>query len=440
MKNLYSACVLVVVAIALSQFAAAEAQGYRAHVTTCADLAKLADIIVVGTLDRVEDVELSEAGVDAAKYKRVNDGSIQDGEENIRRDAVITVAQVLKGSILDGDDLKFVSIRQLKKSAYDEDLREGEAIYFLCTRKDGLNALISDERGTISPNEAGGQLTDAIDFVSTFISSGYDRQAIAGNLLDQIQLNGSRLSIDACIELSWAHDSYSLNETQKQRLSALLVSSESNSRERRELLTAVGRHAPEGALNTLLTVMFADNVWSTTSLGAMSLEYVDRGGAIVELLARFDSAGSDEERMVAIRALGLIRPKNGYDGVELRTRTLDAIKSLLNAKTDKDLLREALIASRDMRSQDAHVTELKALIAGRKTNGLNSPEVHAAIIALAAARLPIEGDTSGLNQGVIEKKFLNAVGVAEPVLKQIVDSALKSPYSTMIIGADGGSH
>ncbi|MEE9311680.1 MAG: hypothetical protein V3V10_04630 [Planctomycetota bacterium] len=438
MKNLYAACVLVVMTIALSQFAAAEAQSYRAHLTTCADLAEMADVIVVGTIDRIENVTLREAGVDAARHKRINDGSIQDGEENIRRDAVITVDRVLKGVVQDEE--RFVSIRQLKKSAYDEDLQTGEAIYFLYTREDGLKALISDERGTISPNEVGGQLTDAIDFVSTFISSGYDRQAIAGNLLDQIKLNGNRLSIDACIELSWAHDSYSLNEIQKQRLSALLMGSKSGSRERNELLTAVGRHAPEGALNTLLTVMFADNVWSTTSLGAMSLEYVDRGAAIVELLARFENAGSDQERMVAIRALGLIRPKNGHDGVELRTRTLNAIKSLLNAETNKDLLREALIASRDMRSQDAHVAELKALIAGRKTNGLNSPEVHAAIIALAAARLPIEGDRSGLQRGVIAKEFLDEVGVAEPILKQIVDSALKSPYSTMIIGANGGSH
>ncbi|MDC1142413.1 hypothetical protein OAU50_04930 [Planctomycetota bacterium] len=440
MKKLFSVCALAIVATALSQFATAEAQGYRAHATTASDLAETADLVVIGSLDRVENVA-AEGNTDAAAFKRVGDGSVQDGEDNIRREGVLLVSQVLKGSgFAAGEELRFVSIRQLKKAAYDVDLRTGEAMYFFYTRADGLKAPISNERGTISADEAGGNLSTAIDFVSSYIASGFDKQSIAGALLDQVKLDNSRLSVDACLELSWSFDSYELNETQKQKLSQLLVASESNSPERNQLLTAVGRHAPEGALNTLLSVMFTDSAWSTTSLGAMSLEYINRGQGIVELLSRFDAASNDEERMVAIRALGLIRPKAGYDGVELRTRTLNAIKGLLNAETDKDLLREALIASRDMRSEAAHIAELKALIDGRKTNGLTSPEVHAAIIALSAAQVDTINEEGLTVKTSIELDYLVALGVAEPVLKQIVDSAVQSPFSALIAGADGRGH
>ncbi|MHC4840976.1 MAG: hypothetical protein ACYTDT_08500 [Planctomycetota bacterium] len=432
-------CALALLAIAFATQASAESRGYRAHTTTVLELAEHADVIVVGQLDRVENIEIEEQGMDAAANKRVGDGSFKDGQDNIRREAIINVTQSLKGSYVAGDEVRVVSMRQLKEAAYDIDLRDGEALYFIGPRAaDGRLVVFSDERGTVSAGEVGGDLNAATDLVKDFLQA--DKQAMVDRLLEMVTLDGSRLSVDACIEMSWSHGDYDLNETQKQHIAQLLVASASNSKERNQLLTAVGRHAPEGAMNTLLTVMFSDSAWSTTSLGAMSLEYVGRGQAITELLNRFDNASDDEERMVAIRALGLIRPKAGHDGAEVRTRTLDAIKSLLSADTDKDLLREALIASRDMRSQDAHIAELKTLIDNRVTNGLSIAETQAAVIALAAAQV-IHPRAEGPDLRVsIEKEYLEEVAEADPILGQTIKSALLSPFTNLIAGADGRGH
>jgi hypothetical protein len=40
----------------------------------------------------------------------------------------------------------------------------------------------------------------------------------------------------------------------------------------------------------------------------------------------------------------------------------------------------------------------------------------------------------------IAEKYLKEIGESDPVLKQVVDSALKFPYTTLILGADGKGH
>lgn len=449
MKTKLTFSVLALVAVLVAAEASAEARGYQAHMTTVQKLADTAQVVVRANLVRVEDIELNEKGIDAARYKSIGDGSWQDGEEYIRREAVIRVRSVLKGAATVGEELRFVSIRQLKLAAYDEDLRTGEALYFMHEREDGNMIILSDERGTVSAGESRDDLDVTEDFVETHLARvAMDADGVnegdIDRMLDAIKLDGSRLSVDCAIELSWHHEDYapSMNEVQRQRLMSLCKLSPEGSRERYELITCVGRHKPEGALYGLLEVMLNDADWSTTSLASMSLEYVDRRQAIISLLNEWETAEDDTTRMIIVRSLGLIRPKADYDGVELRQATLDIVEGLLNAETDRNLLRESLIASRDLRSKKAHLEELKSLIDNRDSNGLGKAEIRAAIIALAAAREKNEElDEEGLpTYTVYEEEYLKELAESDGYLKQIVDSAITFPYTTLIEGADGKGH
>ncbi|MCB9893890.1 MAG: hypothetical protein H6839_05555 [Planctomycetes bacterium] len=441
MKTKTLFCALAMLAMIVAAEASAEAQKYSPHRTTVQQLTENAEVVLVGQLDRVEDIQLTVKGLDAAVYKRLNDGAIQDGEDFIRREGVITVNSVLKGDAAAiGSELRFVSIRQLKLAAYDTDMRTGEAVYFLSKRtEDGRYVIHDDERGTVTAQEsAGGDLMTTVHYIQAQLGLGAIDTNAVNRLLDAITLDGSRLSVDSAIELSWHHEIYApaVTAEQRNRIKDLGTLSQPGSEERTQLITAMGRHPAEGALDALLDIMLHDPSWSTTSLASMSLEYVDRNQAINRLLDQYPLAGDDDTRMVIVRSLGLIRPKAGYDGVELRTRTLDLVKGLLKATTSKNLLREALIASRDLRSENAHVTELKALIDGRETNGLSGAEVNAAIVALAAGRTV---DEAG-NVNCFAKDYLVALGESDPVLDQVVKSAMKFPYTTLVIGADGKGH
>ncbi|MCB9932423.1 MAG: hypothetical protein H6841_03285 [Planctomycetes bacterium] len=440
MKTKTLFCALALLAMIVAAEASAEAQKYSPHRTTVQQLTESAEVVIVGQLDRVDDIDLTEVGIDAAVHKRLNDGKIQDGQDYVRREAVLKVNTVLKGDPADlGSELRFVSIRQLKLENYDLDLRSGEAIYFLSKRpEDGRYVVLSDERGTVSTQECAGDLQTAVTYVRSQIEHGVTGTAAVERMLNAIALDGSRLSVDSAIELSWHHETYApdVNAEHRNRILGLGRLSAPGSEERNQLLTAMGRMPAEGALEALLEIMLTDANWSTTSLASMSLEYVDRGQAISRLLSEYELAQNDTTRMVIVRSLGLIRPKLGYDGADLRNRTLNLVKGLLNAGTDKNLLREALIASRDLRSEDAHTTELKALIDARETNGLTGDEVNAAIVALAAGRTT---DAEG-NVNCFAKDYLLALGEADPVLDQVVKSAMKFPYTTLILGADGKGH
>lgn len=438
MKTKTLFCALTLLATIVAVEATAEAQNYLPYLNTVQQMANGAEVIVVGQLNSVENVKLTEVGLDAAKHKRINDGSRQDGEDYVRREAVLRVNSVIKGGATAGQDLRFVSVRQLKLDAYDADLRNGEAIYFLKSREDGLYVVMSDERGTVSAAESNGDLNTAIAFVKDQVAMAELSPLTIDRMLNAITLDGSRLSVDCTIELSWQHESYAevMTAEQRTRILDLCKLSAPGTEERNQLLTAAGRHPAEGALEGLLEVMFTDPSWSTSSLGAMSLEYVDRGMAISRLLAEYELATGNSKRMVIVRALGLIRPKLDYDGAEPRNRTLDLVKGLLKADTDKDLLREALIASRDLRSQSAHVAQLKDLLDNRETNGLGEDEVKATIIALAAARTTdAEGNTT-----ILAQDYLVALGEADAVLNQTVVAALKLPFTTLVVGADGKGH
>jgi hypothetical protein len=439
MKTKTLFCALALLATIIAGQASAEARGYSPHRTTVQQLAENAEIVVVGTLDRVENITLTEAGRDAAVHKRLNDGSRQDGEDYIRRDAVIKVNTVLKGGVTAGSELTFVSMRQLKLAAYDADLRTGEAIYFISARQeDGRYAVHSDERGTVSTAEAGGDLNTAIDYIRYQLEHGITSLLIVDRMLNAITLDGNRLSVDSAIELSWHHEAYipAITTQHRDRILDLCRLSTPGSEERNQLITAAGRHPAENALDGLMSVMLTDPNWSTTSLASMSLEYVNRGDAIARLLSEYELATTDTTRMVIVRSLGLIRPKADHDGAQARTLTLELVKGLLKPTTNKDLLREALIASRDLRSGSHHVAELKDLIDNRADNALTESEVKAAIIALAAARTV---DANG-KVTVIEETYLKALAKADALLAQYVDSALVFPYTSLIEGADGKGH
>src|SRR5690606_35884352 len=156
MKTKTLFCALALLTMIVAAEASAEARNYSPHRTTVQQLTDSAQVVVVGKLERVEDVELNEVGIDAAAHKRLNDGKFQDGQDYIRREGVLKVNTILKGNADLGSELRFVSIRQLRLDNYDADLRTGEAIYFLSARaEDGRYVIHNDERGTVSAQESG---------------------------------------------------------------------------------------------------------------------------------------------------------------------------------------------------------------------------------------------------------------------------------------------
>lgn len=436
-------CALALLATVAATGLAAEARNFIPHRTTVIDLADTAEIVVVAKLERVEDVALTEIGLDSQRFKDVDDGKTNGGQDYIRREAVLTIREVIKGNVQAGTELRFVSMRQLKYASYDADLKNGDCLFFLSRRsEDSRLVTLQDERGTVSAGEVGNDLNRAVDFVRQHISAGSTNAAGIQRMLQAINLTGDRMSVDCCLELSWSHTQYAtgMTEEQRQALMTLMNASAVGSEERNQLITAVGRHKPEGALQSLLALMLNDSSWATTSLASMSLEYVDRGAAISALLAEWPNATDNARKMVIVRSLGLIRPKAGHDGETVRKATLDLVGGLLVAGTNADLLREALIASRDLRAEDAHINALKKLIDERATNGLKDAEVKAAIVALAAARKIAENASGADAQAVLARKYLEDLGAADPLLKQVVDVAIKTPWTTLIMGADGRGH
>lgn len=442
MKTKTLFCALALMATAFATTAEAEARNYLPYKTTALRLADQAGTIVTGRLLRVENVAVAAGNLDAARHARKDDGQWQDGQDGVRREAVIQVSDVLKGGVAAGTELRVVSMRQLQFGAYDADLRDGDALYFITTRaEDGRNVVIMDERGTISAPECNNNMAAGVDFVRDYLAAP-GKLAFAPRLIDAIDLKGGRLSVDASVELSWNHEDYlGISEENRQRIMALAKLSKPGSLERNELITAIGRHKPEGGFEALMEIMLGDTNWSTTSLASMSLEYIDRGAAIVRLHQEWDNATTVATRMVIVRSLGLIRPKADHDGIELRNRTLQIVGGLLVTGTDKNLLREALIASRDLRSEGAHIAALKTLINERDINGLTDVEVKGAIVALAAARKVHKGE--GKNPDtvtILAKDYLVALGNSDPVLKQVAEAAMKTPFTTLIVGADGLGH
>lgn len=441
MKTKLMFCALALVAGTFAVSAQAEARNYIPYKTTAVRLADQATVIVTGRLLRVEDVQLAGTGLDASRWERKDQGQWQDGQAGIRRDAVIQVTDVLKGAVAAGSELRVVSMRQLKFDAYDTDLRSGEALYFIAPRsEDGRNIVLMDERGTISAPESAGNLAFTADYVRGYLGVP-GKAAFLTKLLAAVSNNGTRVSVDSCIELSWNHEDYAaaITDQQKQQVVDLARASSVGSAERNELITAIGRYQPETGMDALFDIMLTDTSWSTTSLASMSMEYINRGMAISRLLQEWNTAQAGQ-KLVIVRSLGLIRPKADFDGPEVRNQTLSLVGGLLVASTEKNLLREALIASRDLRSEDAHVAALKVLIDQRATNGLGDDEVKAAVVALAAARRVTKSQSGPDVVTVLEKNYLTALGNADPVLKQVVEAAIKFPFTTLIAGADGRGH
>lgn len=449
MKTLSSFCALALAAGLISGVFASQASAKGMHFahpmdTTVLRLADKAAVVVVGRLTGVENITLDEPGRDGAFYKRVGDGSQQDGDPNVLRMGVLRVNETLKGAshVQDGE-IRFVSIRQLQYGAYSSTLKDGNALYFLAQRQDGRLAVLSDERGIVSAPAAGGVLLPTVDFVRAYVdasalSMGARFSAMRTQIMAAIQLNGSRLSVDCATELSWNFEDYAaiLTVQDKQTLVQLALTSPVGSPERPELITTLGRYKPDGATDALFTLLYSDISFSTTSLCAWALEMNDRIGSLSRMLEEYHTL-SDDAKLATIRALGLIRPKDYHDGADIRNSALALVGGLLVHTTPEPLLREALIASRDMRSGSAHVESLKNLIDNRATNGVSEHVLKGAIVALGAARI-VNFDVEGNNHDQLyaEEYLLNLQKTA-PELKQIVTSALKTPWTTLVTGADG---
>ncbi len=447
MKTKTYICAVAMLTVLLAGAASAEVRNVVSYRTTVQQVADASHVIVIARLERVADVQLAERGIDAIRWPRRHEGRTQDGQDNVRREAVLNVREVLKGDVNAGGELRAVSIRQLRFDNYDADLRTEDAIWFLVRRPgDQLLEVLGEERGTITGTDIKGNFTHAVDFVRDHL----DGKAGIDRMLDAIDLKGGRLSIDCTLDLSWYPEKYQaqMTEDQKQRIVGLAQLSPVGSRERNELITCIGRYKPEGGHQALVSLMLNDTNWATTALGAWALEQIDRGAAIRAMLEEWPKAADDKGRQIAIvRTLGLIRPKAegadgwapGHDTTEQRVKTLELVGSLLVSSTDKSLLREALIASRDLRTQQEHVPALKKLIDERASNGLGDAEVKAALIALAAARKTVQTG-SGIGEAVYARTYLEELAEQDPVLGQVIGPALKMPWVMLIEGADGRGH
>jgi hypothetical protein len=437
MKIKATFCAVAVLAVAFAATASAQARNYIPRTTTVQSLCDLAEVIVVARLDRVEDVQLDVVGPDAQRWPRRHEGRLQDGEDFVRRDGILAVEQVLKGNA--GAELRFVSMRQLRLPAYMENLRTEPAVWYLA-RRPGDNRLIPimDERGTFSVSDVNGNFSEAVDFVRDHLAGkvGIDR------MLDAIDMKGGRLSVDCALELSWNFDKFEdiITEEQRQRIVSMAHASPVGSKERNELITAIGRYKPEGGLNALFSIMLTDHSWPTSSLASWCLMEIDRRGAIARLLDEWDNAGDDVgRRTVIVRVLGQMRPKADFDGPELRSRALEIVGSVFVASEDKNLMREGMIASRNMSPEQEHVEALKKLIDERDTNGLTEAEIKGAIVALAAARKTVVG-TTGIQQAVYARAYLENLAEVDPFWEQVISPALKFPWVILIEGADGRGH
>jgi hypothetical protein len=441
MKTKLAICAAVLTAVSVAAHVnTAEAQSnYFPPGTTVTRMADFASTIVVGQLDRVENVQLEEAGPDAKQYPRIREGMLQDGEEYVRRDAVIRVMHVLKGEATPGQELSFVSMRQLRLNAYTEALRNGPTVFFLAERSsDGRLHVPSDERGTVSASDVDGNLSRVIDFIRDHLEQGQIDESSVTRLLGSIDNRGGRLSVDAAIELSWHHEEYrgSFNEEHGSMIQQLLNSSKPGSKERNELITAVGRYNPSGAFDTLMALMLEDASWSTTSLARYALNSIDRRRGIVELLEAWETAESLELKTVIVRALGQFRPRTDYDGHELRHQSLQLVNGLLKADTPRSLLLEALVASRDMRADRVHVAALRDLIDNRDTNGIDREVLRGALIALAAARTMVQ-TPEGVRWIVHEEEYLEKLADGDLILAQIIRPAIQMPWTSLIYLEDG---
>ena len=443
MKTTTALCALTLLAGVFAANAQAEATVYIPRLSTIPRLAEQAECVVVGKLARVENVKLNEPGIDFTTHPAKGVPSRQDGISHIRREAVITVTQTLKGqSFVAGGELRVVSLRQIQFDNYDADMRTGDCLYFTTRRADGNLMILSEERGAISASDNAGSLAPAVDLARRFIeasAANFDARfsAIKSSLLSLITLNGSRAGLDACIELAWNWEDYAASVTaaDKQTLLNLAKQSAPGSSERVELIHAVGRHKPDGALQDLLGVLLSDGAFNTTSITAWAMESVDRRPAVDMMIAAFDGATTGQ-KMLLVRALGLVQPKASYEGADVRTAACNCVAGLLVASSDETVLREALIAARNMWAGKELTSQLKNLIDNRSSNGISDEALKGAIVALATSRVKV-GEGLKAVDVIFERSYLNNLAAEDPTLKQVVDCALIYPYTMLINDIEG---
>jgi hypothetical protein len=429
----------------LSGVFAAEASAkptvYIPHQSTVVRLCDQAEVVVVGKLARTENIDIGEQGIDFAEFPNKGDAKHADGQPFVRREAVITVSQTLKGdSFVTGGELRVISIRQMQFDNYDDDLKAGNAIYFAFRRADGRLVVHSQERGTVSAEANGGDLNGAIDFTRDYLAASQTPAtrfaAIKNSLLASIKLNGSRLSVDAALEFSWHFNDYKTlltpQDTQQLMNAAKLATPGSD--ERIELITTIGRYKPDGAMPELLAMILSDATFTTTSIAAWAMEEIDKKVAVDMLNASFDGAALTQQ-MLAVRALGLIHPKDWFEGEAARATACNHVISLLNSG-DETCVLEALVAGRSLWAGKELGATLKNMIDNRATNGLSENALKGAIIVLATYRTKVT-QAQGVVEVIHEKAYLNNLALQEPVLKQVVDCALLFPYTSLITDAQG---
>ena len=204
--------------------------------------------------------------------------------------------------------------------------------------------------------------------------------------------------------------------------------------ERVELITSIGRYKPDGAMEELLAMVLSDATFTTTSIAAWAMEEIDRKGAVNLLNASIDGASLNQQ-MLAVRALGLIHPKDWHEGEAARTASINAVKTLLTSG-DETCVREALIAGRNMWAGKELADTLKALIDNRATNGLSEDSLKGAVIVLATHRTKTT-QAEGVVEAVHQRAYLNNLALQDPALKQVVDCAILFPYTSLITDAEG---
>lgn len=441
MKTKLAFLAVALLAGVFSASASAKPTVYIPHQSTVVRLSDQASAIVVGRLVRTENVALSVEGRDFAEFPAKGHPARADGQAFVRREAVIQVSQTLKGAeYVAGGELRVVSIRQIQFDNYDDDLKSGEAVWFAARRDDGCLMVLSQERGAISAQANGGNLNAVIDFTRNCLLAAQNPATrfatLKGLLLQAIRLDGSRLSVDACVEFSWHHNDYRsfVTAADSQRLLVAAKNATPGTDERVELITTVGRYKPDGAMEDLLAMIVNDGTFTTTSIAAWAMEEIDRKTAVDMLNASFEGAPLNQ-KMLVVRALGLIHPKDWHEGEAARSAAINCVKYLLNSG-DEACIREALIAGRNMWAGKELADTLKSMIDNRAHNGLTEDALKGCIIVLATHRTKTT-QNEGVVEAVHQRAYLNNLAVQDPALKQVVDCAILFPYTSLITDIEG---
>ncbi|MCA8938653.1 MAG: hypothetical protein KDB07_02500, partial [Planctomycetes bacterium] len=406
---------LAIFATSLVGAANAEAaMGIIPSMSTYASQVKDAPAVVKARLVDLVETQLHTINGDGLLHRN----NVEDVTK--RRDLKLEITEVIRsadGVEITTGEFTVVSPEQRRIDQLPASMASGsEVILFLTPRTASeLWEIRGNTRGILSQEDGGdfqaveGLVKDLAGYKAQAASdAGYFAQA-QDRMMNEVVKFDTRLAVDALIDFGWNFNSYNahFNASESATLLSLLEDTSAGTAMRNELITALGRTKPAGGQEALVDLLRTATDASTISLGAWALEQYGRGSSSEMLLDAYSEAAAPANQAALIRAVGLIRPKS-YRASEAnaRSRFVDVLRATVKSDTDGDVLKESLIAARDMRfsNDELHLNMIQILQEFR--SGVTSDEVvyKRAIVAMAATRteqakeylLSLKGEFSGL--------------------------------------------